>query len=137
YGFIDPGPFRLLVTPGTLPQIFWLGGGRADLRGPLGAPWLGYMDPDFPLVGADGHRLFLTTEAIEGGGGPAGHSRKASARGGRKKVYLAGLGILQGLLMFGNLLAGQTWDQMEANWTLFELESYGRIVEGLNEPLTL
>jgi hypothetical protein len=129
HGLVTSAQFRLMTQWPNPPEI------RPHITSPIVTTtaggkgiterrWLGWSDNPFST-------LVLDPVLIQHFDDPGVFSREASLRGSKRKVYLAGLGILQAILVGGHALAGNTdLDDVATHWEMFELEAYGTIVEG-------
>jgi hypothetical protein len=138
HGFVSPARFRQLVHPGTQPYLITANGpnithqanghnlqivpGQTTLQGRT-LLWWGFPDPT-------GTTLNVDPATIAHFDRPAVLSAHASRAGSQRKVFLAGLAILQGMLVDGHFRAGQfDLETVSASWQLFELAVYGNIID--------
>src|SRR5262249_7772167 len=93
YGKLQPGEFVKMLSPRHAPKVALLGVTADEAKLALGIPgkynWLGFMLGD---------EVFVTPGVAAGYGMDDGLAREATATG-KKRVYLAGIALLQGMLM--------------------------------------
>jgi hypothetical protein len=138
HGFVSPERFRQLVHPGTQPYVITSTGqnitnqadahnlqivpGKTTLQGAT-RRWWGFPDPT-------GTTLNVDPDTIAHFDRPAVLSAHASRAGSKRKVYLAGLAILQGMLIDGHFRVHQFYlEKVSVSWQLFELAVYGDIID--------
>lgn len=129
HGFVPPGRFRALVHPGTVPCLLTATGPNLTFQNPVRPKqWLGF--PTGLGIGtAAATALNLDPGAIAHFDDPARLSPHPSRVGSKRQVYLAGLAILQGMLVDGHRLAGSfDHEFIAAHWQQFELEAYGAVL---------
>src|SRR4051794_31580201 len=141
HGFVSPERFRKLVHPGTQPFVITATGqnitnqanghnlqivpGKTTLQG-ASRRWWGFPDPA-------GTTLNVDPDAIAHFDHPAVLSSHASKAGSKRKVYLAGLAILQGMLIDGHFRVRQfDLEKVSVSWQLFQLDAYRDIIDGLD-----
>jgi hypothetical protein len=124
HGFVAPARFRELVRHGTVPYLLTATGPNVTIqRVGWQRQWWG-----FPTSSTT---LNIDPETMADFDNPARLTLHPSKVGSKRKVYLAGLAILQGILVDGHQLAGSLdHDFISSKWQLFELAVYGDVIDG-------
>jgi hypothetical protein len=140
FGRVQPAELRAFVHPGSGPTVRG-STGLKDWDQAFNHNWLGDLGgPDSKTQGIDDYPypLFVAQEVIDAFGTEAGLTREESATV-KRKVYIAGLALLQAMLRWGN--ARETFGKgmdttglenvAAQNWYKFQLAAYGKILLAL------
>lgn len=125
HGFVEPDRFRLLVKHDTVPYLITATGPNiTHQQFAMPKRWWGFPDSSSSVLNID-------PETMADFDNPARLSTFPSKSGNKRKVYLAGLAILQGILVDGHQIA-KSFDHnfISTSWVNFELDVYQGIIDG-------
>jgi hypothetical protein len=125
HGFVTPARFRELVRHDTMPYLITATGPNiTHQKFQLPKRWWGFPNSTSTILNID-------PETIANFDNPATLSLYPSKVASKRKVYLAGLAILQGMLVDGHQLAKSfDHDFISAKWVQFELDVYRVVIDG-------
>lgn len=125
HGFVPEDRFREMVRHDSIPYILTATGANVTRQNPiLPKQWWGFPTTSGAVINID-------PETMASFDNPARLSSLPSRTGSKRKVYLAGLAILQGILVDGHQQANSLMhDFISASWIKFELEVYGQVIDG-------
>lgn len=125
HGFVPPARFRELVRHNIVPYLITATGPNITSQ-TFGLPkrWWGFPNSTSTILNID-------PDIIANFDNPAILSLHPSKAGTKRKVYLAGLAILQGMLVDGHQRAS-SFDHnfISAKWVQFELDVYKDVIDG-------